>query len=346
MEKKVTIQDIADALGLSRNTVSKALNNTGVLAEETRQKILEKAAEMGYRRFIYLSQPSSSAGENTEIQELALITQNMPYGSHFGTYALNTFQEKISRNNYRLSMFPVRDTEISSLQLPMGFNKEKTAGILCLEMFDPEYIEMLDTLGIPLLFIDTAADTDMTRIRADFLLMENHLSVFNLTDTLIQNGYRNLAFAGEPEHCRSFNERYQGFMHALSVNRLTPSTSQFTGRTVFDTPRDLEEAVNRLIQLPDVFVCANDFVAIDLIRALKKHGIRVPKDVLVTGFDNSTESRIIDPHLTTVDIPSSKMGYIAADLLLSRIKEPDTPYRIMHVRTTLKFRASTGELKL
>ena len=54
MEKKITIQDIADALGLSRNTVSKALNNTGVLAEDTRQKILEKAAEMGYRRVIYI----------------------------------------------------------------------------------------------------------------------------------------------------------------------------------------------------------------------------------------------------------------------------------------------------
>ncbi len=345
MEKKVTIQDIADALGLSRNTVSKALNNTGVLAEETRQKVLEKAAEMGYRRFIYLSR-SSSSDENTEIKELALITQNMPYGSHFGTYALNTFQEKISRNNYRLSMFPVREAEISSLQLPMGFNREKTAGILCLEMFDPEYIEMLDTLGIPLLFIDTAADADMTQIRADFLLMENHLSIFNLTDTLIQNGYRNFAFAGEPKHCRSFNERYEGFMHALTVNRLTPSISQFTGRTVFDTPQNLAETIRRTIQLPDVFICANDFVAIDLIRALKKQGIRVPEDVLVTGFDNSAESRIIDPHLTTVDIPSSKMGYIAADMLLSRINEPDMPYRITHVRTTLKFRASTGELKL
>ena len=346
MEKKVTIQDIADELGLSRNTVSKALNNTGVLAEETRQRILEKAAEMGYRRFIYLSHPSSSSEENVEIKELALITQNMPYGSHFGTYALNTFQEKISRNNYRLSMFPVRDTEISSLQLPKGFNKEKTAGILCLEMFDPEYIEMLDTLGIPLLFIDTAADTDMTQIRADFLLMENHLSVFNLTDALIQNGCRSLAFAGEPGHCRSFNERYQGFMHALSVNKLTPAASQFTGRTVFDTAQHLEETVRRTLQLPDVFVCANDFVAIDLIRALKKHGFRVPEDVLVTGFDNSAESRIIEPHLTTVDIPSSKMGYIAADMLLSRIKEPDTPYRIMHVRTTLKVRESTGGLNM
>ena len=119
MEKKITIQDIADALGLSRNTVSKALNNTGVLAEDTRQKILEKAAEMGYRRVIYISEPSPA--EKGEVKELALITQNMPYGSHFGTYALNTFQERMSKNNYRLSMFPVRDTEIAFVKPSNGF---------------------------------------------------------------------------------------------------------------------------------------------------------------------------------------------------------------------------------
>lgn len=343
MEKKITIQNIADALGLSRNTVSKALNNTGVLAEDTRQKILEKAAEMGYRRVIYIS--DSSPGKTEEIKELALITQNMPYGSHFGTYALNTFQERMSKNNYRLSMFPVRDTEISSLNLPMGFNKEKTAGIICLELFDSKYIEMLSTLNIPLLFLDTAADTDITQIKADFLLMENHLSIFNLTNTLIQNGCQRFAFAGNPEHCLSFSERYQGFMHALSINNLKPYTSQFTGRTVFSDANTLEETVRRTFQLPDVFVCANDFIAIDLIRALKKCGINVPDSVRVTGFDNSTESRIIEPHLTTVDIPSSQMGYIAADMLRSRINEPAIPYRITHVRTTPTFRDSTGDLK-
>ena len=343
MEKKVTVQAIADALGLSRNTVSKALNNKGALAEDTRQKILDKAAEMGYRRVIYISEPSPA--EKGEIKELALNTQNMPYGSHFGTYALNTFQERMSKNNYRLSMFPVRDTEIASLSLPIGFNKEKTAGIICLELFDSEYIEMLNTLNIPLLFIDTAAGTDMTRINADFLLMENHLSVFILTDTLIQNGCRRFAFAGNPEHCRSFSERYQGFIHALSANKLEPYTSQFIGRTVFSDVNTLEEIVKQTLQLPEVFVCANDFVAINLIRTLKKCGVNIPDDVRVTGFDNSTESRIIEPHLTTIDIPSSKMGYIAADMLLSRINEPDMPYRITHVRTTLKFRASTGELK-
>lgn len=344
MGKRITIQDIADALGLSRNTVSKALNNTGVLADETRQKILHKAEELGYRRFVYL--PQSSPTEASEIKELALITQNMPYGSHFGTYALNTFQEKISQNNCRLSMYPVRDTEISSLQLPIGFDRDQTAGILCLELFDSSYIAMLDQLNLPLLFIDTASDVDLTRTNADFLLMENTLSVYRLTDSLIQKGCTRLAFAGDPNHCRSFLERHQGFLSALHANGLTPCNTLFTGKTVFSNADSLGEAISQMIQLPEAFVCANDFVAIDLIRALRKRGFRVPEDVMITGFDNSAESRIIDPHLTTVDIPSSQMGYLAADLLLSRIKEPDTPYRIMHVRTSIKYRASTGRLNL
>lgn len=342
MAKKITIQDIADALGLSRNTVSKALNNTGVLAEDTRQRILEKAAEMGYNRFIYVQQEPPA--RDKEIKELALISQNIPYGSHFGTFVLNTFQEKISRNHYRLSMFPVRKEEILSRQLPMGFNTEKTAGIVCMELFDPEYSKMLSSLGLPLLFIDTAYNIDITQINADFLLMENQASMFHLTDTLIQNGYRHLTFAGDFRHCRSFYERYQGFMNALSVNGLSPVNTKFSDRDTFKDPEILNNTVNQLSQLPDVFMCANDFVAVDLIKALKKHGIKIPEDVLITGFDNSPESRIIEPHLTTIDIPSSKIGYIAADMLLSRIDDPDIPYRTTHVRTTTKYRASTGEL--
>ncbi|HJA67312.1 MAG TPA: LacI family DNA-binding transcriptional regulator [Candidatus Mediterraneibacter cottocaccae] len=344
MGKKVTIQDIADSLGLSRNTVSKALNNTGVLADDTRRRILEKAAEMGYSRFIYVQQePFIQTGE---VKELALITQNMPYGSHFGTFALNTFQEKISQNNFRLSMFPARDEEIRALQLPLGLDKDNIEGIVCMELFDPDYIEMLGSLGLPLLFVDTAYDTDFTQIDADFLLMENHASVFRLTDTLIQNGFQRLAFAGDCRHCRSFFERYQGFADALRANGLSPVNTQFSAPDTFSDSGLLAEAVKRLLVLPDAFICANDFVAVDLIRSFKKQGIRVPEDVRITGFDNAAESRIIEPHLTTVDIPSSKMGYIAADMLLSRIADPEIPYRITHVRTTVKYRESTGVLKI
>ncbi|WP_243099187.1 substrate-binding domain-containing protein [Clostridium sp. MF28] len=96
--------------------------------------------------------------------------------------------------------------------------------------------------------------------------------------------------------------------------------------------------------LPQVLVCANDFIAINVIRALKHKSISVPDDILICGFDDSMESKIIEPHLTTVSIPSYEMGDIAADLLLSRIDNPSIPFRTIHVRTSPKFRESTGNL--
>lgn len=344
MGKRVTIQDIADALDLSRNTVSKALNNTGVLAEDTRQRILAKAAEMGYKQFIYLKPEAQGLSRAPQVRELALLTQSMPNSSHFGSALLNTFQEQISRKHYRLSIFLVRQEEIDSLRLPLGLDTQRISGILCMELFHAGYNQMLGTLGIPLLFVDNASFLDFSRVDADFLLMENHNSIYRITNRLIKNGCRRLAFAGDVHHCRSFFERYQGFLDALSANGLTPALASFAEPDAFANAENLSELIGRTPELPQAFVCANDFVAIDLIRALKKRRIRVPEDVLIVGFDNSAESRIIEPHLTTVHIPSLEMGFLAADLLLSRIERPETPYRIMHVRTAVKYRDSTGSL--
>ena len=93
--------------------------------------------------------------------------------------------------------------------------------------------------------------------------------------------------------------------------------------------------------LPEVFVCANDFNAIDLMRALSMLDIRMPDDILVMGFDDSSESRIITPSLSTVHIHSQTMGHVAVRMLLSRIKEPNLYYRIVHTETTLILRDST-----
>ena len=96
-------------------------------------------------------------------------------------------------------------------------------------------------------------------------------------------------------------------------------------------------------ELPQVFICANDFVALDAIKALKRLGYSVPKDVYLCGFDDSPESKIITPSLTTIHIHSQIMGYYAVHLLISRIKEPDLNYRTMHVETDLIYRESTED---
>ena len=113
MASKVTIQDIADALGVSRNTVSKAINNTGVLAAATRDKVLNKAQEMGYKQFSYMNISEttslSSVSEGEEKLEIALLLGNFVGSSHFASTMLDKFQRELAQLGYRLIMYRVID---------------------------------------------------------------------------------------------------------------------------------------------------------------------------------------------------------------------------------------------
>ena len=105
----------------------------------------------------------------------------------------------------------------------------------------------------------------------------------------------------------------------------------------------LQESLERIKELPDVFICANDFVAIDVLQVMRRMNISVPGDVCLCGFDDSPESRIITPPLTTIHIHSQIMGFSAVHLLLSRIREPFLNYRTIYTETSLIFRESTRD---
>ena len=94
-------------------------------------------------------------------------------------------------------------------------------------------------------------------------------------------------------------------------------------------------------KFPEVFIFSNDFFCFIIIQVFPIFNLQVPQDIRLTGFDNSSESQIIDPPLTTVHIPSNAMGIQAAELLLSRIAEPGIPYRRMYVKTIIKHRDSS-----
>ena len=103
----------------------------------------------------------------------------------------------------------------------------------------------------------------------------------------------------------------------------------------------LEETLAALEDFPEVFICANDFVAEDAIYALRKLGKSVPEDILFCGFDDSPNSRIMTPGLTTVHIHTQVMAIAALQLLFSRIEEPNLDYRTVHTQTELIYRDST-----
>lgn len=387
MAGKVTMQDIADALGISRNTVSKAVNDKGVLSDAMREKVLKKAAELGYKQFSRVKREDSEEKEslpeeiisakmgkarleeyftgNSSAEEtkkpdpsclpasrdtIAMFTAAMPGSKRFSAEMLDKFQDELLKNGYGFAIYLVGENEVKSLHLPSSFSLENTAGIICFEMLDRPYCDMLCELGLPVLFVDAPASCCYDAPKADRLLMENRVGIQTLVQEMARRGKKNIGFVGETAHSQSFRERYLACLDAFILFDL-PYKKEWciTGywdeeeKTGQDYQSYLTEKLGSLKKLPDVFLCADDRVAFCVLRIFEKLGISVPDDVYLCGFENSPHSLIVTPSLTTIHVHGDILGKSAAGLLLSRIQNPDLDYRTVYTETTPVYRGSTGD---
>ncbi len=195
--------------------------------------------------------------------------------------------------------------------LLITFLPEKACAIIRIEMFDCAY---------------------------DQLYMDSTTSVTRFVNDMLVHGQRKIGFIGDYEHCQSFYERYMAFRCAMLMAD-EPVDERFCIKT--NSYEKLNELLPALSELPEVILCANDFIACDAIYILHKLGKSVPGDVLFCGFDDPPNSRIITPSLTTVHIHTQIMVFAAMQLLVSRIKEPELDFRIVHTATELIYRDST-----
>lgn len=346
MSNRITIQDIADALGISRNTVSKAINNAGGIADATREKILQKAVEMGYKPFSYVGTvlPAAAQAITAEPEqpgyqgEIALLTGCFLSQSHFASLMLDKFQREISLLGYTMNTHRVTDLDIANKTLPITLHMDRVKALLCIEMFDWEYDSMLCGLGLPILFVDGPAKLCGRSLPADQLYMENTAPVTQFVASMLQRGLTHIGFVGEIDRCQSFYERYCAYHLTMMMNGHAVNQKYIIRYNEADPIRAELEALE---ELPDVFLCANDFVAWDTMQALASIGKRVPEDVLICGFDDSAESRISKPPMTTVHIHTQTIAYSAVHLLVSRMKYPDLDFRTVHAETELILREST-----
>ena len=360
MAGKVTIQDIADALGLSRNTVSKAINNTGILADATKEKILQKAMEMGYKTFSYVGSqegirtglpypvlPAVSA-DNPK-KDIALFTGMFLDASHFASTMLDKFQYELSLLGYSMTIHRIMQEDFEQLKLPLSFHDENTAAIICVEVFNYSYCQMLCNLELPVLLVDAPVDTYASPLPADLLLMENASGIYRIIKTAKQKGITRIGFIGQPIHCRSFFERYMAFREAMYLYSL-PINESYCLTNIHPHGSDYRDFLRKHIQkmkdLPELFICVNDFIAVDMLIILREMGISCPKEILLCGFDDSPGSKVVTPPLTTCHIHSQIMGLSAARMLIGRIRQPNLNYRIVHTETELLYRESTrGEFE-
>ena len=341
--KRVTMQDIADACGLSRNTVSKIFNGRGSVPDSTRDFVLAKAQELGYHQLAEGEATTSGVTANNG-QNIALLTHSKPLNHNFGSLFITNFTDEICRSGYNLKVFEISQDDYIAKELPDHFLRSEVSGIIAIELFDRDYTQMLCGLGIPVMLIDSYVCAPSDLMQCDLVYMENYASTIAMTSRMIAVGAKRLGFVGDINHCSSFRERWNGFRAAtdnagLPLDRsvcILADDAEPYGEVDWLTAR-----LDAMPYLPDGFVCANDFLAIRIMQALRRKGVCVPKDVMVTGFDGSPEAEVVSPSLTTAQIPSAQIGRISADMLLERIASPQLPYRCTFLKTTPIWREST-----
>ena len=181
----------------------------------------------------------------------------------------------------------------------------------------------------------------------DVITMENKKNIYRIVDHLIENGAKRFSFIGDlfsKNVGRGFEERYEALCEALANNHLELDSRCSLLHETSDAFRDFQFVVKKIQDmpsLPDVFICGNDWTAIQLMYALQFLGYQIPKDVSVVGFDDIPASERIIPALTTIHTPKKYLGIAAARQMLERIQFPHSPRVYSEYKTELIIRDST-----
>lgn len=332
--KRPTINDIAKRVGLSKASVSRALNGKQDVDPETRKRVLKVASQVGY-----VPSASARALSNGRSNCLGLLVPSLTWP--WMLEILRGVAEEIERSGYSLILYTTTSGEDSerafmSQVIPAGA-VDGLALVIPPGMLD--YIGRLAKGGLPVVVIDDRGHQSELPTVATTNIEGGRTAAHHL----IELGRRRIAMLNGPPDFGCNRDRLEGYKAEL---RLAPI--RFDPRLVVDsdyTENGGATAMASLLEadprLDAVFV-ANDLMAFGAMRALRKAGRRIPDDVAVVGFDDIPASALTHPPLTTVRQPLYEMGRTAAVMVMSAIRGESIPKRT-EVPTSLVVRGSSGE---
>ncbi|MGP3562254.1 LacI family DNA-binding transcriptional regulator [Geobacillus sp. BK01] len=332
MKKRVTMQDIADRLNISKNSVSQALRGKEGVSEETRQLVKRVAKEMGYEY------PSSRSKHREEPpKQIALIASDRTFSlKFFGDIYLSIEQEALSCG-MKLHIQSINEQQKQQLLLPSFIEEKVVDGVVILSHISTEYIQKVVSTGIPTVLVDH----HHPNISADAVLTNNRFGAYVAVQHLLELNHTDIAFVGDIDYSPSYQERYEGYLLALKDYGVKPNEEW-----IFCHAQEDETVIANYIRAlkhqPTAWFCVNDGLGFFVSTSLQHQGLNVPDDVSVCSFDNGQLSQIATPKITTVDIDLKRYGKRAVELLRWRWDNPNEPFQEVLLATKLIKRESTA----
>ena len=341
MSKTITINDIAEQLNLSRNTVSKALNGKYV-PEKTRIKVLEKARELNYK----MMNLDGFEIQKNEKHRILLLSGKPLNNINFFIPIVKGIENYCYNMEYEYIQYVYNSYTTSFKALATGIHEMNLDGIIAIETFEEELVNKLLNLNIPVCFIDFCPNQRNISGKYDIIETNNFRSVNELVSELIEkHKIKNFSFVGDISHCLSFKDRYLGMLSALSTNNIQHDYSlDILKSDNFDygNTQIIKTEILKLKKNPDCYVCGNDFIARTVVNSLRELGIKTPEDCLVVGFDNAIESVFQHPTITSIGINKEQIGVETVKALINRIKNIDTVNKTISLETKIIRRESTN----
>ena len=340
-KKRTTIYDIAEKLNITASSVSRALNNSNYVNENTKQLILKTAAELNYKRNTLASNLRKGQSKTIGIV-VPRINQN------FFSNVIAGIEDATYEKGYNLIICQSNESQEKEIKcVNTLINQQVDCIVISISADSNDYKHLKNVLdhGIQLIQFDRVIE-ELETLK---VINDNEQASFEAVSHLIEQGYKRIALLKGPQNLDIFKQRKVGYLAALNKYGL-PVIDELIIENAW-TKELGAEATRKLLSLPEppdaIFASTSDFSALGVLEVATAMGFKVPDQLGILGYANEAFTELTSPSITTIDQFSVYMGRTVADLYFKEMENKDTLVvpKTISIKPKLIIRSSTSRKK-
>lgn len=332
-KRKITLKELAKIVGVSPSTVSKSLNDSFEISEDTKKRVREAALKFNYSPNLMAKGLKTS---RTGIIGVIIPDMRAP----FFIRVLRGIEKEASKLGYQIITCFSNESFKKEKEILEMLSSGRVDGIIMSlskktqELGEYKHLKEIQDKELPIALFDRVDD----RIECDKVVINDFDSTFRATNHLLNSGASDILFISQISNTSVGKDRYNGYLEALDNANVSK------GRMLeVEEYKSFEKELIRVLKTKkiDAILTANELAAITAINIVTKLGLSIPEDISVIGFTNGLLSMNSNPPLTTISQHGKKMGKLATQHIINRIKHRKNDFKTTVIETTLIKRGST-----
>lgn len=333
------IKDVAKKAGVSISTVSNVINGTKYVSDELTQKINRVISELNYE-----VDPVARSLKSKKTMTIGVVITNI--SRIFFPQVIKGIQDEASKYGFNLTFCNTDDKIEMEKHFVQMLESNWVDGIIIdsvADMAEDGYFKHLSAIGnekktIPVISLERRLEN----FGIDSVVVNNCTGGSIATRHLIDSGCKEIVHITGPLNSCMVQDRLSGYRNELEKEKMAVDDKMIAKGDF--SPLSGYQAMKYVLlsgMSVDGVFAANDQMAIGAMKAIKEHGLRIPKDIKVVGFDNTFAASIVEPSLSTVNVPKYRMGTAAAETLIKKINQDVSGTSFVELPVNLVVRQST-----